>query len=174
MENTKMNTVAAAIEKFSVTVEMLPLESEQAWTSSGYYMATYLKEHADTDACFGADEASLFAAGRLDGLLRQTRPTLSGIFSENNIIALIDCYQGDLFSPDKMNNIASDLCDHLGVKVDSYETSGIASLIDTLLELSPVQRVTLADALEQTWYRGMKQMNKSPKEFFSILGIELT
>jgi hypothetical protein len=55
-----------------------------------------------------------------------------------------------------------------------YATSRISPLVDTLLDLSAIQRLTLADALAQTWHRGMKQENMSPKEFLATLGIDVT
>ena len=116
---------------------------------------------------------ALLAAGRLDWLLRQTRPSLSGLFAESDVSALMDCYQGDMFFPDQMNSIASDLCDHLGVELDAYANSSIGPLVDKLQGLSAVQRVALADALEQAWHRGLKQENKSPTEYFATLGINL-
>ncbi len=174
MQNTELNTVATTIDKFSDIAQELPFESEQAWTLSSDYMASYLRQHADNGAGFGAEEVSLFASGRLDWLLRETGPSLCGLFSEGDIIALLDCYQGSMFFPDQMNSIASDLCDHLGVELENYQGSNIALLVGTLLDLSPVQRVTLVDALEQTWHRGMRMESKSPREFFATLGIDLS
>lgn len=116
---------------------------------------------------------ALFAAARLDWLLRKTRPSLSGLLSEHDVIMLLDCFQDDIFLPDQFQSIASDLCDHLGIELDDYETSNVASLVDKLRRLNSVQRVALADALEQAWHRGMKQENKSLKEFFATLDIDL-
>jgi hypothetical protein len=109
----------------------------------------------------------------LEWLLRKTRPSLSGLLSESDVATLLDCYQEDIFFPDQFNSIASDLCDHLGIELDDYETSGITPLVDKLRRLNSAQRVTLADALEQVWHRGMKE-NLTPKEFLATLGIELT
>lgn len=151
----------------------LSFQSEQGWTFSANYMANYLREHADNGAGLNSDKAAMMAAGRLDLLLGETRPTLSGLFSEADVMALMDCYQGTLFFPDQMNCIASDLCDHLGVELDAYETSSIGPLIHVLRGLTAVQRVTLADALEQTWYRGMRVEQKHPREFLASMGITL-
>lgn len=87
---------------------------------------------------------------------------------------LILSANGDLFFPDQLGHIASDLCRHLGV--ESFLSSGrpLAQLTEKLIDLTACQRLTLADALEQAWHRGMKQENKSPKEFFATLGIDLT
>lgn len=169
----------------------LSYKVQQAWTFTRYYIMNFLTEHPPeilTPDGKGegelADElklsydqsvkaTTLLAAGRLDWLLQSTRPNLSGLFSEHDIATLLDCYQGDIFYPDRFNSIASDLCDHLGIELDDYETSFIAPLVHKLQNLEALQRVTVADALEQAWYRGMKQQSMSPKDFFATLGIEL-
>lgn len=94
------------------------------------------------------------------------------MFSGDDVICLMDCFQGDIFFPDQMRDLASDLCDHWGIEPDDYSATEFAPLIDKLLALSSVQRLTLADALEQAWYRGY-EMNRDPLEIFSELGIEL-
>jgi hypothetical protein len=172
MQVTEDKTMSIA-EKLIAISNRLPFQSEQAWTFSSYYMACYLQEHADNGAGMNSEEVSMLAAGRLDWLLRETRPTLSGLFSEQDFIALLDCYQGDMFFPDQMNSIASGLCDHLGIELDDYEASGIAPLIEKLRGLNAVQRVTLADALEQTWHRGIEVEQKPPRDFLASIGIAL-
>jgi hypothetical protein len=190
MQSTKQNTMSAVTQNMAAIRNGLPSEVEQAWTFSEFYIRSYLSEHvpartsADTEgkpkgfyeACDdrSLEVSALFAAGRLDWLLRETRPSLSGLLSAQEVDMLLDCYQGDLFFPDQLGHIASDLCKHLGV--ESFLSSGkpLAQLTEKLIDLTPSQRLTLADALEQAWHRGMKQENKSPQEFFATLGIELT
>ena len=170
--------------------EGLSWEAAVAWTFSISYIAMYLNEHAiqfakvdddeDVETTPEADEESspnataLMAAGRLEWLLQATRPSLSGCFSERDIVVLLDCYQRTIFSPGEFDCIASYLCDHLGVELQDYRTSSIGKLVDTLLDLTAVQQLTLVDALEQTWHRGMDQEGQSPKEFLSTLGIGLS
>lgn len=189
MQPNKQNT--APTEKNLMAIgHNLPFHAEQAWIFSASYIASYLNEHAiqyaeddecddeetsnETGGAGPSDVAAMMAAARLDWLLRKTRPSLSGRLSERDIGALLDCYQGQILSPDNFNCIASDLCDHFGIELDQYGTSRISRLVETLLRLTAIERVTLADALEQTWYRGMKQENTSPKEFLATLGIDLT
>lgn len=170
----------------------LSYEAQQAWTFTRYNIEHFLTEHppeilspdgkgdgelADELALSyeqSVKATALLAAGRLDLLLQSTRPHLSGVFSERDVVTLLDCYQGGIFFPGQFNSISTDLCDHLGVEVDEYEASSIAPLVEKLLGLDAVQRVTLGDALEQAWHRGMKQQGLSPKDFFATLGIELT
>lgn len=163
----------SVVENLCTTARNLPFEFQQGWMFSSYYMANYLQEHADNGTGLSSSNAAMMAAGRLDWLLKQTRPTLNGLFSESDVVVLLDCYQGGIFFPDQMNCIASDLCDHLGIELDAHETSVIDSLIDKIRGLTAVQRVTLADALEQTWYRGIGLQQKQPGEFWALMGITL-
>jgi hypothetical protein len=189
MQSMKQEKISAIIQDLITACNGLPFEVEQAWMFSASYMTSYLSEHAAVHMK-ASDEGrpgedgrtfhdrslevpALLATGRLEWLLRETRPALSGLLSESDVATLLDCYQSDILFPGQFNSIASDLCDHLGIELDDYETSDIATLVDKLRRLNSVQRVTLADALEQVWHRGMKE-NLTPKEFLATLGIELT
>ena len=189
MQFMKQEKTDAIIQYLNTIRYGLSFKVEQAWMFSASYMASYLSEHTAVHMKVN-DEGSprgdgktlhdlssqvpaLLATGRLEWLLRETRSSLSGLLSENDVATLLDCYQGDIFFPDQFNSIASDLCDHLGIELDDYETSDIASLVDKLRRLNSVQRVTLADALEQAWHRGLKE-NLTPKELLATLGIELS
>lgn len=173
MQSTEQKTMSSISEKLCADKHGLPFHSEQAWLFSSNYMSSYLLEHGDNGMGLSVDKASMMAAGRLEWLLLETRPTLSGLFSERDVMVLLDCYQGEIFFPDQMNDFVSDLCDHLGIELDAYQTSDIAPLVDKLRGLNAIQRVTLADALEQTWYRGMKAEQKHPREFLASMGITL-
>lgn len=188
MQFMEEEKTAAIIQYLNTIRYGLSFEVEQAWLFSASYMASYLSEHTAVHRKVN-DEGSprgdsktlhdrslevpaLLATGRLEWLLRETRPSLCGLLSESDVATLLDCYQNDIFFPDQFSTIASDLCDHLGIDLDDYETSDIAPLVDKLRRLNPVQRVTLADALEQAWHRGLKE-SLTPKEVLATLGIEL-
>jgi hypothetical protein len=94
------------------------------------------------------------------------------MFTEREFMLLLNCFQGDIFCPDQISRMACELCDDLGVDVDSYKTSGIAALIGKIQDLSAAQRVALADALEQAWHSGAMR-NRTPREILGELGIEL-
>ena len=94
------------------------------------------------------------------------------MFTEDEIIKLLDCNQGRLFIADRFSSIPSDLCDHHGIEPNNYTASRLKELVDKLLSLDSMQFFALADALEQTWHRGMKE-EQTPKEFLQTLGIEL-
>ncbi len=174
MQTTEKPIAITFIDGLPVITGILPMQSQQALTFSHDYTARYMLEHADNGSGLSWHNAASLAAARYEWVLLETRKSLNNLFSEGDISALNDCYPGAVFYPHQMNRIASDLCDHLGIDVDAYETSDMAPLIDTLRGLDAAQCMTLADALEQAWYRGMKQENLSPKAFFATLGIDLT
>ena len=173
MQPTEQKTMSSITQELCAARNGLPFQSDQGWLFSSHCMSRYLQEHAENGMGLSPANAAMMAAGRLEWLLVETRPTLSKLFSERDVMVLLDCYQDEIFFPDRMNCIASDLCDHLGIELEEYETSGFASLVNKLRRLTAIQRVTLADALEQTWYRGMGVEQKQPKEFWASLGITL-
>lgn len=151
----------------------LPFKANRAWKSSSVNIAGYVLEHADNGTGLDFNQSAMMAAGRLDWLLREARPTLSGLFSEEDIATLAKCFEGNIFCSDQIDSIASDFCDRVGIEFRFYSNSSIGSLTERLLSLSPVQRVTLADALEQMRYHGMKVEGMRPTEFLESLGISL-
>lgn len=84
MQVAEPKAMSSAVEKLCATPRGLPFHSEQAWMFSSHNMACYLQEHADSGTGLSPNKAALMAAGRLDWLLRETRPTLSGVFSERD------------------------------------------------------------------------------------------
>ncbi len=149
-----------------------PLHVQQALLYSLDPAERFAKEHGQ-DSLYPTSTREVLAFARCDWLLRQYRPGLSGKFTLADITALLDCFQANLFFPDQFDDIASDLCDDLGIELRNYEQTWAAPLIRKLLGLSAGERVALADALEQTWHRAMPD-GKEPDEFFAELGIELT
>ena len=163
--------IAAAVASIA---RQLPFGPQQALTLSIDGIAKYDEEHAVPSTGLDYQSAALLAAARLDYVLQATRPELSDTFDEGEINTLLDCYQGDNFFPDQFDSMDSDLCDHWGIEIDDFEDEGsdIAELVSKLRSLSRVQRVVLADALEQAWHRGIKN-ETTPAEIFAGLGINL-
>lgn len=133
---------------------------------------TYIQEHQMLEDGLIATHVMTLACARLQWVLEQHRPQISGIFTEGEIIKLLDCNQERLFIAGRFSSIPSDLCDHHGIEPHNYLSSRLIDLTDKLLSLNSMQCFTLADALEQTWHRGMKD-EQTPKEFLQMLGIEL-
>ena len=178
MHSKKQENMSTITQDLNTVSHDRPFEVEQAWMFSASYMASYLSEHTavhmrDREEGIARDDGTfqdhslqvpaLLATSRLEWLLCETRPSLSGLLSDNDVATLLDCYQSEVFFPDQFNSMASDLCEHLGIELGDYKTSNIAPLVDKLRRLNPVQRVTLADALEQVWHRTQKE-SQTPKE----------
>ena len=151
---------------------VMPFYAHQAFNFSYAYAERYLVEHASEKSRFDNDSASVMACSRLEWILNETRKELSGRFTEQQIELLLNCFQAEIFFPDQFNDIASSLCEDLGIEFDEYQQHPIGPFINELRELSPAQRVTLADALEQTWYRGLPS-GKGVAEFLEELGLKL-
>lgn len=150
----------------------LPFYSQQAFQLSESWAERYTSDRVGGN--MGFDELTLgtMASARLEYVLEDARRELAGLFSEADIELLLNCYQGEVFFPDQFRSLASDLLDDLGFELEAYHEQPVAPLIDKLRALTPVQRVALADALEQTWYRGLP-CGTRVREFLANLGIEL-
>ena len=132
----------------------------------------YVDERQMPEDGLTANHMIMLACARLQWVLMQHRPQISRMFTEDEIINLLDCNQERLFIADRFSSIPSDLCDHYGIEPHNYLSSRLIDLTDKLLSLNSMQCFALADALEQTWHRGMKD-EQTPKEFLQTLGIEL-
>jgi hypothetical protein len=150
----------------------LPPSVEDALSYSAGYAQRYFAAHTPSSTDLEDHQAAVLAAARLEWLLPSLRSEISGLFSKRDILMLLNCVQDSIFFPGSFERLASDLCDDLGVELDKYERSGIASLVDKLLALTAGQSLALADALEQAWHVGMPA-NLHPAELFPQLGIEL-
>lgn len=157
------------IEKVS---QPLPIYSAQAVQFSAGYTADYIGQHALARNGLTAESAGMLAVSRLQWLLAQTRPQLSERFSEYEVTALLNCYQGEVFFPDMLNEMATAICEDHGLEIDEVDGSSLAELVKELRTLSPLERVTLADALEQAWYRAGEN-GKTHLEILKELGIEV-
>ena len=142
--------------------------------TSTYGANRYVAEHEITNVNYELKphEAQHLACARLQWILEKTRPSLSGLLTEKEVFTLVDCFQAGLSDTTLNMSLATCLCFHHGVELEEYESTWLAELIDKLRELDTVQRLTLTDALEQTWHRGIVQ-GMQPREFLLTLGIEL-
>ena len=172
MLNARTSPTSYTAADLRALSERMPLNTAQALMFSEAHIKSYMDQHVIEALALNSNRAALMAAGRLELLLEQTRPSLSGMFTAKDWTQLLNCYQGEIFFPDQIRDIASDLCDDQGVDLDSYKASGIAPLLDKILALSAVQRLTLADALEQIWHRGFLE-NRAADDFLKELGIDL-
>ena len=120
----------------------LSYEALQAWTFTRYNIEHFLTEHPpeilspngkgdgelEDELALSYEQSvkatALLAAGRLDWLLQSTRPHLSGVFSERDVVALLDCYQGGIFFPAKQGATA----ELLAQAVDGFQARFVGQL----------------------------------------------
>ncbi|QKL60732.1 hypothetical protein HI808_03175 [Ralstonia solanacearum] len=160
------------MEKITEMARQLPFYSQQAILFSVDYVNNYMSQHVLEKNGLNAESAGMLAASRLQWLMGRTRPQLSGRFDEKEIVALLNCFQAEIFFPDMFNSIAATVCEDSGIEVDEVAGSALAPLVEKLCGLSALERVTLADALEQAWYRAGAD-GKTHLEILAELGIEV-
>ena len=165
-------TQPPAIDAAFVPTSDYSVFAQQALAFSVDLNLAYLQDHLEQSEGLTAAAAASLAVARLQWILQSTRRELSGLFDEEEIETLVNCYKGEVFFPDQFSSLASDLCDHLGIDLDDAEESEGAKLVKKLRGLTPSQRATLADALEQAWHNGMRY-GHSPEVVFASLGIAL-
>jgi hypothetical protein len=131
----------------------------------------YLDTHTSRRGLTNAD-ALLVATGQLNGLLSLVRPNLSGVFTREDIQVLGTCIGAGPIGSREIEYFPSIVLDNYGVEPEDYEKTSLAPLIDKLLKLTPLERLALADAIDQTCYFP-KDESLSMREGFAKLGIEL-
>jgi len=151
----------------------LELEVEQAWDCTSGYILSYLGKRANNAAGLNSRRSALMATGRFEWLLREARPRLSGLFNASDVLLMINCYNGNMFSPDQLDSIPFDLCVSVGINLKNYESSDIASLIAKIRTLDRLQLMTLVDALENIWFQPPDIRMKTPQAVLESLGIYL-
>lgn len=99
------------------------------------------------------DSEPVIALARLDYIYCAAYSSLSDLFSEAEVASLVACFQGEIFTPQRIQHMALYFlsCAFISGKILN---SGEDLLYEKLSHLSPTQRLTLADTLEQLWYRG--------------------
>ena len=131
----------------------------------------YLEAHTSPRSLTDAD-ALLVATGQLNGLLRLARPNLSGLFTREDIQVLGTCIGAGPIGSREIQYFPSIVLDDYGIEPEDYERTKLAPLIDKLLELTPLECLALADAIDQTCYFARDE-SLSLQERFAKLGIEL-
>lgn len=131
----------------------------------------YIEARTEKNPYLSDADAALTALGRMQWLLSEAYCLISDKFTESELIALMDCNVAGPRSPHEIDTLASSLLDHHGIELEDYEQTTFAPLVDKLLELNPLERLVLVDALEVA-YRDLSRAG-SVKEAFAALGIEL-
>lgn len=132
---------------------------------SSPYGESYMKQHVLSKNGMSFEETGRLAASRLEWLLHQTRHSLKNTFTRADFQLMASCFMGDIFYPDQLDNLASDLCDEHGLDMDQLRDGPFTTLVFKLADLTPLERVALADALEQAWYR----QSEAGPDYFEVL-----
>lgn len=134
--------------------------------------ADYISQHSYGNSPASRQVAGVLGTSRLQWLLERTRDSLSGRFTRDEVIALLDCNQDGVYFPDRFTDLATELCEHLGIELEELEQTRVFALVKKLLALTDVERVALADLLEMTWHIGMKG-GSTVEEACAQVGLEL-
>jgi hypothetical protein len=159
-----MSNITTALEQniskinseISSTERPLAFEYEEAYSFSTWYASKHLGAKTMFPDSPSSSEISILAVARYEWILQKSAKSISNIFTAGDVIALLDCYQGEIFFPDRFDSIASDVCNHLGIELDEYESSDVAELINKLRGLSPIECAVLAEVLEHLWNTDMR------------------
>ena len=88
-------------------------------------------------------EKMLTFIGRLEALQMHGRVMLAGKFNKAEFIDLLNCFQNEIFFPNKIDQMA-------GALMDDADRNQL--LARKVAQLSHLERYALADLLELTWY----------------------
>lgn len=155
----------------SDTVE-LDFQHEQTLMMSAPYAEQYVEQHEILEDGLTADMAKTLACARLEWLLQAARPQLGGIWTLEDFFHMVNCFRSGLFHPDMYRSLAWTIWDDPSAYSQEDESPQLKELVDSVLALNPLQKVALADTLEQLWHRGFR-MHVPIAEFLETLGIEL-
>lgn len=144
----------------------------QAIRTSQNLCSKYFAEHRMCSARVTQDLELTVPCARYQHMLEKGRVRLCLLFSVQDIVAMVDCYRGYVFTVDRFSMMASDLCDNLNVDFNDYSSSEHHRLIDRLDALDIFPKIALADALEQLWSHGATGKAEIA-EYFGKLGILL-
>ena len=104
----------------------------------------------------------------LFNLLSQYRQELSGLFSRDDLLVLLNGLFQSRYEPNELHRLATDICDDMGVEIAEAEQSSLWPLLERLFSLTKGQSVALIDALQLALAAEV-----GPTECWKALGIEL-
>ena len=85
----------------------------------------------------------------LQELLAQCRQDLSGIFSHEDLIVLLNSAFKRHYDPIEFERLASGICHDSGIELDDYRNTRIGPLVDQLLSLRVASRTIIWPLMEQ-------------------------
>jgi len=170
-------------------IQLLPRHPSGIMMFGAKEAATYVEQHTGPSTGQDDEGACLLGTATLEWLLRDGRKQLRGMFDEPDFLALMDCFERQMFVNEMWQNFVGMLCDDWGEVAADYDDAindpptelledpredfpGLGNLLLTLARLTPLQAMALGDAIEQAWHRGYAN-NMMPREFLATIGIEL-
>lgn len=114
--------------------------ARQAIELSADWIEAYESEHT----IHTPDDRNRIAESRLQFILMEARAELSGYFTAANLFDLLNCFTGQVLDPAAIEEIADAVLDDCPEQI---------LLAQKLEDLSRLQKVALADLLEQMCYR---------------------
>lgn len=150
----------------------LPYCSAEAVVRSQGYATRYLEAHQFPKSGLDDSQVAGLATARLQWLLQHGRAQLRGRFTVEDVNCMMSCFQDALFFPDQMGSLAGEVAAEFGLEPDDWEQSPLAPLLTKLFALDVLERLALADALEQAWHRAAEGRG-GPTDVLAQLGIEL-
>lgn len=143
------------------------LPAQQAVLMSRDEGEAYREKRSLPPSGLSREDVGFLACARLEWLLKPARAELNGQFCAGDIQELLNSFAGEIFHPGTLDWMVEDLGVYLAEEIEEEGQR----LAQKLQNLTPVQRLALADALELAWYRSDR--NKSPFEVLAELGVEL-
>ncbi|MYM71645.1 hypothetical protein GTP56_05470 [Duganella sp. FT134W] len=144
----------------------LDVKPREAWVASASQMLNYLNNHPQESYSFSIEQTALFATARLDWILENTKASLNNIFSYDDFLTLMNCFQSDLLDPYQIHYMSGHLSDDLGL--DELDGNTLHAKVHSL---SPAQKACLADILERAWRAARLGIN--PQEFATKINLAL-
>lgn len=142
------NEMKIGPHEICLMMKNLPCSALQAWTLSTDGVPDYLNAQMNAHEGLQVEQAMVVAVARLNWLYQKTRRSLSGLFNTDDISALVDCYNGRMFHFAQLDRMAEDFCEYAGTSLTSFHGTKYTKLICVLVDLTPVQCLTLANVLE--------------------------
>ncbi|WP_430407339.1 hypothetical protein [Hydrogenophaga sp.] len=115
---------------------------------------TYLNFHNFKALGPGAEPISAtvkLGIARLEWLLDEAREDISELFTQEEFVTMLNCYQGAFLTPWDCHRMEHTVAQFMFIDWEEREESVHADFINRLHGLTTLQRAALADALEVGW-----------------------
>ena len=145
----------------------LPGRTRDLLLESRLLAQPYMENHVRPYAGLTLLQTALVATARLQWLLSKSRIGIAAMFSEEELLALLECFDGELILPRDLLDLEYRLCAHWGIR--AHGPLDMPPLARKIYALSAGCRLVLADTLELAW-QGMRT-GRSLREVLDGLGM---